>query len=121
MIDPTNRGERPRFKLGGRRALIFIDRSCKHENLSLLGRVTLTVHGDGKTRQTHLNDQCDFYWQPRRADAGHWELREDGYSGYMQFIAHRGLGLGSHHFEGTIRFRKKVLLRFTSTVTLALR
>ena len=119
-MNGTNGGELPRFKLRGHGAITtFIDNSCRHENLALPGRVTITVRGDGKTRRTHLNDQCDSDWHPQFTGARGWLL--SGHAGLMHFIVYPRLGLGTHHFRGTIRFRKKLILTFTFTVTIALR
>lgn len=120
VITGTKKGQGPRFKLRSKgNRTIFVDHSCRHENLALVGRVTITVHGDGKTRAAHLNDQCDIYWQPYRADAGHWELRQSG--DFLNFIAHHGLSLGDHQFTVTIRFRKHVLAVYGIGVRVALR
>jgi hypothetical protein len=119
IVEGTSHGQQPHFKLkriGSQ--LIFVDKSCRHENLALLGRVTITVTGEGKTRSSHLNDQCQSDWHPARADAGHWELRQDG--NFISFFAHRGLGLGEHFFKATIRFRKHVLAAYTIGVKIAL-
>ncbi|MGA9634090.1 MAG: hypothetical protein WBQ41_02495 [Solirubrobacterales bacterium] len=129
IIEGTTRGERPRFKLKRTgNQVVFVDHSCRHENLAKVGRVTITVHGEGHTRSAYLNDQCDGdgSWHPHCSSVGlRWDLCEQAYKyvgvPQLTFFAHGRLGLGEHLFRATIRFGKRVLAAYTIGVRIALR